>query len=132
MAGRRRRPDRLRFETFASGGRFAPEEFTVRVLDHDGEITVRQNRTMLDALKDEGVEMMWDCLRGECGLCAATVLEVEGELDHRDVFLSEEQQREGDTMFTCVSRAVGGGLALDTGFRPEGAEEGAVQRVETR
>ncbi len=127
-----RRRDRLQFETFASGGRFAPEEFTVRVLDHHGEITVRQNRTLLDALKDEGVEMMWDCLRGECGLCAAKVLEVEGELDHRDVFLSEEQQREGDTIITCVSRAVGGGLALDTGFRPEEASDGAAQRIETR
>jgi vanillate O-demethylase ferredoxin subunit len=127
-----RRPDRLQFETFASGGRYAPEAFTVRVLDHDGEITVRQNRTLLDALKDEGVEMMWDCLRGECGLCSAKVVDVDGELDHRDVFLSEEQQREGDAIITCVSRAVGGTLTLDTGYRPEDAHEGATQRIETR
>jgi vanillate O-demethylase ferredoxin subunit len=45
------------------------------------------------------------------------VLEVEGELDHRDVFLSEEEQREGDTIVTCVSRAVGGAITIDTGFR---------------
>src|SRR3954464_14665884 len=79
---RERRPDRLQFETFASGGVFAPEEFVCRVRDADREVTVRSNRTLLDALKDEGVDMMWDCLRGECGLCAATVVEVEGELDH--------------------------------------------------
>lgn len=127
-----RRPDRLQFETFASGGLFAPEAFTVRVRGHDREITVRQNRTLLDALKDDGVEMMWDCLRGECGLCAAKVLEVEGELDHRDVFLSDEQQQEGETIVTCVSRAVGGSLTLDTGFRPEGAGEGTTMRIETR
>jgi ferredoxin-NADP reductase len=127
-----RRPDRLQFETFASGGRFAPEAFTVRVLEHDREITVRRNRTLLDALKDEGVELMWDCLRGECGLCAARVLEVEGELDHRDVFLNEDEQRAGDTIITCVSRAVGGSLTLDTGFRPEHGREGAAQRIETR
>ena len=60
--------------------------------------------------------MMWDCLRGECGLCAAAVIEVEGELDHRDVFLSEEQKEEGGTIITCVSRAVGGAIAIDTGF----------------
>lgn len=115
-----RNPDRLQFETFASGGRFAPEEFVVRLHDQDGsEIRVRKNRTLLDALKDHGVEMMWDCLRGECGLCACQVLEVEGELDHRDVFLSEEQQREGDTIISCVSRAVGGAIAIDTGFRPD-------------
>src|SRR4051794_26406513 len=70
---KQRRPDRLQFETFASGGRFAPEEFVARVRDQEREVTVRRNRTLLDALKDEGVEMMWDCLRGECGLCAAEV-----------------------------------------------------------
>jgi vanillate O-demethylase ferredoxin subunit len=113
-----RDPDRLQFETFASGGRFAPEEFVVRVRDQGGrEVAVRKNRTLLDALKDAGVEMMWDCLRGECGLCACQVLEVEGELDHRDVFLSEDEQREGGTIISCVSRAVGGTLAIDTGFR---------------
>ena len=116
---RDRRPDRLQFETFASGGRFAPEDFAVRVRDRDCELTVRRNRTMLDALRDEGVDMMWDCLRGECGLCACEVIEVEGELDHRDVFLSEEEKEEGETIITCVSRAVGGGITIDTGFRPE-------------
>jgi ferredoxin-NADP reductase len=113
-----RDPDRLQFETFASGGRFAPEEFVVRVRDQgDRTVTVRKNRTLLDALKDEGVDMMWDCLRGECGLCACQVLEVEGELDHRDVFLSDEEQREDATIISCVSRAVGGAIAIDTGFR---------------
>jgi vanillate O-demethylase ferredoxin subunit len=115
---RDRRADRLQFETFASGGRFAPEEFVARLHDRDGQaVAVRRNRTLLDALKDAGVDMMWDCLRGECGLCAARVLEVEGELDHRDVFLSEEEQDEGATIVTCVSRAVGGAITIDTGFR---------------
>src|SRR3569623_1172910 len=71
----------------------------------DREVVVRQNRTGLDARKDYGVDMMWDCLRGECGLCAGRVLEVDGELDHRDVFLDEEQQVSGETLLTCVSRA---------------------------
>src|SRR4051794_2106621 len=116
--GSARRADRLRFETFASGGRFAPEEFVARLHDRDGrEVVVRRNRTLLDALKDDGVEMMWDCLRGECGLCAARVVEAEGELDHRDVFLSDEQREEGDTILTCVSRAVGAAITIDTGFR---------------
>jgi ferredoxin-NADP reductase len=116
---RERRPDRLQFETFASGGAFAPEDFLCRVRDADREVPVRRNRTLLDALKDEGVDMMWDCLRGECGLCAATVVDVEGELDHRDVFLSDEEKEEGTAIITCVSRAVGGAITIDTGFRPD-------------
>jgi ferredoxin len=80
---------------------------------------VRRNRTLLDALRDQGVDMMWDCLRGECGLCVAQVVEVEGELDHRDVFLSDEEKAEGRAIITCVSRAVGGAITIDTGFRPD-------------
>jgi vanillate O-demethylase ferredoxin subunit len=116
---RGRPPERLRFETFASGGRFAPEEFLVRVRDQGREVTVRKNRTVLDALKDEGVDMIWDCVRGECGLCSVTVVEAEGELDHRDVFLSDEEKEEGGALVTCVSRAVGGPITIDTGFRPD-------------
>lgn len=116
---RDRRADRLQFETFASGGAFAPEDFLVRVRDAGCDVRVRRNRTLLDALRDDGVDMMWDCLRGECGLCTATVIDVEGELDHRDVFLSEEEKEEGGAIVTCVSRAVGGAITIDTGFRPD-------------
>ena len=117
--------ERLRFETFASGGRFAPEPFLVRIRHDPREVLVPENRTMLDALRDAGVEVMWDCLRGECGLCAVGVLEVEGELDHRDVFLSEEQRAQATQICTCVSRAVGGSITIDTGFRPSAAAAAA-------
>jgi ferredoxin-NADP reductase len=115
---RGRRADRLRFETFASGGLYAPEPFVVRVRDRgDLEVTVPQNRTMLDALRDNDVELMWDCRRGECGLCAVAVLDVEGALDHRDVFLDEDEQAAGTKIVTCVSRAVGGAVTIDSGYR---------------
>jgi ferredoxin-NADP reductase len=109
----------LRFETFASGGRFATEPFAVRVHEHGKTVEVLENQTILAALRAAGVDMMWDCLRGECGVCTVTVLEVEGELDHRDVFLSEDEQAEGQALCTCVSRAVGGAITIDTGFRPD-------------
>jgi ferredoxin-NADP reductase len=110
---------RLRFETFGSGGRFAPEPFVVRVAEQELEVVVPADRTMLAALRDAGADLMWDCLRGECGVCAVRVLDVEGELDHRDVFLSEDEQAEQATICTCVSRAVGGAVTIDTGFRPD-------------
>ena len=111
--------DRLRFETFATAGRFPTEPFRVRVRDHgDREVEVPRNRTMLAALGDAGIEVMSDCLRGECGLCAVTVLEADGDLDHRDVFLSEDEQDEGGSLCSCVSRAAGGTVTIDTGFRP--------------
>jgi len=113
-----REPTRLRIETFGSGGRFAVEPFVVRVRDHRRDVAVGEHETMLAALRGAGVEVMWDCLRGECGLCAVSVCRVEGTLDHRDVFLSEAEREEGRKLCTCVSRAVSGLVEIDTGYRP--------------
>jgi hypothetical protein len=49
---------------------------------------------------------MFDCRKGECGLCTVDVLQVDGVLDHRDVFLSDGQRAAGRKLCTCVSRAV--------------------------
>jgi ferredoxin-NADP reductase len=95
-----RRPADLRFETFGSSGRFAPEAFTVRI-----------PRLGLESC---GADMMFDCRRGECGLCQVKVLGIEGVIDHRDVFLSDAQHEVGDRLQSCVSRVVSprtGGLA---------------------
>jgi len=109
----------LRYETFANSGRHAPEQFWVRVPGRSVEIVVPENKAMLDALNEAGVEVMWDCLRGECGLCAVDIVEVVGAVDHRDVFLSDHQKQKNAKLCTCVSRAVGGGVVIDTGYRPE-------------
>jgi vanillate O-demethylase ferredoxin subunit len=116
-AGRPR--ERLQFETFGSGGQLPAEDFVVRVRDHgDRAVTVPANRTLAEALRDAGVDVITDCRRGECGLCALTVLEAEGRLDHRDVFLDATERAEGRCILACVSRAVGGAITVDTGHRP--------------
>lgn len=94
----------LRFETFGNSGRYAPEEFVVRVPRLGIEMTVPPNSTMLDALEAAGAEVMYDCRRGVCGLCEVKILEVAGVVDHRDVFLSQRQQQRGRTLCACVTR----------------------------
>jgi vanillate O-demethylase ferredoxin subunit len=109
-----RRPAELRFETFGSSGRFAPEAFRVRIPRLGLETTVPHDVSMLEALEACGADMMYDCRRGECGLCQVKVVGVEGVIDHRDVFLSDAQHEAGDRLQTCVSRVVSprtGGLA---------------------
>jgi vanillate O-demethylase ferredoxin subunit len=64
------------------------------------------------------VETLYDCRRGECGLCAMDVLAVEGELDHRDVFLSAHEKQENKRICACVSRVVGS-VTLDSSYRPD-------------
>lgn len=115
-----RPPAQLRFETFGSSGRFAPEPFTVRIPRLGVETTVPHDASMLEALEACGADMMFDCRRGECGLCQVKVLEVQGVIDHRDVFLSADQHTAGDRLQCCVSRVVSprsGGLA-DADGRP--------------
>jgi ferredoxin-NADP reductase len=109
----------LRYETFASSGRHAPEPFWLRVSGYDGEITVPADKTALDALADAGIEVMADCRRGECGLCMVDVVGLQGEIDHRDVFLSDHQKQANTKLCACVSRVVGGGATVDTGYRKD-------------
>ena len=70
------------------------------------ETTVPGDVSMLEALEACGADMMYDCRRGECGLCQVRVLDVQGAIDHRDVFLSDAQHQKNDRLQCCVSRIV--------------------------
>jgi ferredoxin-NADP reductase len=113
-----RPPADLRFETFGSSGRLPAQAFEVRIPRHALSIQVPADSSLLEALEAAGVQTLWDCRRGECGLCAMDVLAVDGEIDHRDVFLSEQEKREGRRICACVSRAVGS-ITLDSSWRPD-------------
>ncbi|NLJ52781.1 MAG: oxidoreductase [Intrasporangiaceae bacterium] len=102
----------LRFETFGNSGSWAPQDFIVRIPRLGVEARVDANTTMLEALESLGVEMMFDCRKGECGLCEVRVLELDGQVDHRDVFLSRTQREEGTRMCSCVSRVVAAGTPV--------------------
>lgn len=115
-----RAPASLRFETFGSGGLKGAETFWVQV---DGprarRFEVAPDQSLLQALAEHGIDTMSDCERGECGLCTVDVLELQGEIDHRDVFLGAEEKRANRKLCACVSRVRGGGVVIDTGYRPD-------------
>jgi ferredoxin-NADP reductase len=100
-------PVNLRFETFGSSGWFQPVEFVVSLPQRQVETTVRTDETVLEALVRAGVDLMYDCRKGECGLCLLDIDAVDGQLDHRDVFLSAAQKDCGRSLSTCVSRVAG-------------------------
>jgi ferredoxin-NADP reductase len=108
---------RLRYEVFGDSGLFAEKPFTVDIVNRDISVPVRPDQTLLEALLGAGVEMIYDCQRGECGLCAVKVLETEAAIDHRDVFLSAEEKAENHRMCACVSRLTEGRALIDIGYR---------------
>ena len=109
--------ERLRFESFASSGHFSSVPFQIELPRIDLRIDVGSQETMIDALMRSGIDVMSDCLRGECGLCALPVLRATGPIDHRDVFLSDTERHEDSRICACVSRVAGGTIVIDDGYR---------------
>lgn len=115
-----RPPADLRYETFGSSGLLPTTEFRVRLKGSATEVVVPQSRSMLAALNEAGFEVMSDCERGECGVCAIDVVAVDGEIDHRDVFFSDHQKSGNTKICPCVSRVVGT-VTVDTLYHPDAA-----------
>ncbi|HMO67738.1 MAG TPA: 2Fe-2S iron-sulfur cluster-binding protein, partial [Novosphingobium sp.] len=85
--------------------------FTVRLGRSDREVAVRADESIIDALARSGVDVPFACMQGTCGTCVTPVLE--GEVAHRDAFLSEEDKARMDCMCLCVSRARNASLTVD-------------------
>ncbi|MFB9267642.1 PDR/VanB family oxidoreductase [Bradyrhizobium erythrophlei] len=108
----------LRYETFGSSGLLPTECFRVRLADRGVEIEIPRDRSMLDALNAAGYEVISDCRRGECGVCAIDLIDIDGQVDHRDVFFSDQQKHANEKICTCVSRARGT-ITVDMLHRPD-------------
>lgn len=85
--------------------------FEVELSSSGQVIEVAADKTIIEALEDAGVDLIYDCQRGDCGICQTDV--VSGEPDHRDVVLSQAEKDGGKVMQICVSRALSERLVLD-------------------
>jgi ferredoxin-NADP reductase len=74
-------------------------------------IEVAADQTILEALEAAGLTPNCLCRGGACGACLTAVLD--GEPEHRDDFLDDEERQSGRMMMICVSRARGPALVLD-------------------
>ena len=72
---------------------------------------VAADQSILDCLIEHGCDPLFDCKRGECGVCAVPV--IEGDIDHRDYVLSASEKAAGNVIQICISRALGPRLVLD-------------------
>lgn len=104
--------ERVHFELFTTPVFEAGDKPIEVVLAQSGRtVTVPANQTILDCLIEHGLDPLFDCKRGECGVCLTPV--IEGEIDHRDYFLSDAEKRSNKVMQICVSRARSARLVLD-------------------
>ena len=73
--------------------------------------TVLAALTMPVALALAGLKVCVSCKQGICGSCLTDVLE--GEPDHRDHYLTDEEKADGDQILLCCSRAKSARLIID-------------------
>ncbi|MFW3897458.1 PDR/VanB family oxidoreductase [Pseudomonas bharatica] len=83
--------------------------FEVRIHATGQVFEVPADRSITQVLDDAGIIIPVSCEQGICGTCITRV--VDGEVDHRDQFLTAEERR--GQMTPCCSRARGGCLVLD-------------------
>lgn len=80
-------------------------------LDTGEEFEIPADRSILEVLEDNGIEVFKSCEEGICGSCVSGVLE--GTPDHRDNCLSATDKAAGNQMALCVSRALSEKLVIE-------------------
>ena len=107
--------ERFRPRTAGTDGAVQParaeDGFDVVLSSTGTVVRVAPRQSVLAALTQAGVDVPSSCLEGTCASCETTVLE--GDVDHRDSVLSDDERDSGQTMMLCVSRARSPRLVLD-------------------
>jgi len=104
--------DRVHFELFAAPVTEASDRgFEVVLAQSQRTVQVGAKQSLLDALIEAGCDPLFDCKRGECGVCTTTV--IEGDVEHRDYCQTDAERAAGKVIQTCVSRSRGPRLVLD-------------------
>ena len=74
-------------------------------------IHVPADKSIIEALEDAGLDPLYDCQRGDCGICQCNV--IDGIPDHRDLILTDQEKASNSVMQICVSRAKTPKLVID-------------------
>lgn len=102
--------DRIHREYFSADVDASGESFEVEARASGITVKVGPQDTIAKVLAAHGVKIEVKCEEGVCGTCLTDVLE--GDIDHRDRFLTDDEREDGDVMCACCSRGKGR-LVLD-------------------
>jgi len=105
------RPEQVHQECFSVDVETGGTAFEVFAAASGITVQVLENQTIVEALAIAGLKVCVSCKQGICGSCLTDVLE--GEPDHRDSYLTDEEKADGDQMLLCCSRAKSARLVID-------------------
>ncbi|HET9643625.1 MAG TPA: PDR/VanB family oxidoreductase [Burkholderiaceae bacterium] len=103
----------VHYEFFAAevGPSESDESFEVQIASSGRIVVVPKDQTVVQALAAAGIEVQTSCEQGVCGTCLTRVLE--GIPDHKDLYLTPEEQEANDQFTPCCSRSKTPKLVLD-------------------
>lgn len=106
-------PAQLHVEYFSAAAvdTSGDQAFDVKLASSGKVVTVPAGKTVIKVLEEQGVVVPYSCEEGVCGTCLTRVLE--GVPDHRDMYLTEEEQAANDQFTPCCSRSKTPLLVLD-------------------
>jgi len=100
--------ERFHFEAFtASDDEVKP--FVIRIASSGKQLPVAPGQTILEALRENDVNVQSSCETGSCGTCVVGFRD--GDVAHHDFCLSTQERK--TRLAVCVSRATTDGLTLD-------------------
>lgn len=104
-------PTAVHFEAFseAETHKAGDKPFKVKLARSGAVIEVPTDKTILEVLREHGLDVPSSCETGTCGTCRTKMLA--GEADHRDLVLAEHERK--DTIMICVSRARTDEISID-------------------
>jgi len=104
-------PTAVHFEAFSDADTHKPTDrpFNVTLARSGAVLDVPVGRTIMEVMRDHGLEVPSSCETGTCGTCRTKLLA--GDADHRDLVLTEAER--GDAIMICVSRARGDAITID-------------------
>lgn len=86
--------------------------FTVVLARSGQELLVEEGMTILQAIqKSKAANVECLCREGVCGTCETRI--IDGEAEHFDQYLSDEEKAAQQSLMVCVSRAKSARLVLD-------------------
>ena len=103
----------VHFESFGAVAmeRTGDISFEVKIASTGATYRIPANTSVVTALAAHGVNIAVSCEQGICGTCLTRILD--GEPDHRDAYLTDEERARNDSFLPCCSRARSALLTLD-------------------